>query len=263
MLIAGTVAASCADVTTSSSVPGSIEFVGFPAPALVVGDTLRDVNGIAVPITAVVRNQQGDILTDAVVRYTYVDAPRDTAILVDSVRGFVFASKALKTTATLARIAAKVGANLQVLRSVLVTTRPDSADRLDGAFIDTLRVATPDTARGNTSVPLTVTVRHVQGTPDTVSKVPNWLVKYEVVRPANPTNDSTKSAFLVNDQHRLSNIDTTDATGMAARLVRVRAALFPTGSALDTVVVRATVSYRGKPVRGAPLDIVVLVIKKP
>lgn len=260
-LLAWGFAAACTDVTTSSSVPASIEFSSLPAPALVVGDTLRDIAGKSVPVIARVRNQQGEVLPDAVVRYTYADAARDSALLIDSLSGFVFARKALSATGTTARIAARVGNNLQVIRTVLVTTRPDSVDRLEASAIAVLQVAAPDAPMGNTSGALLVTVRHIEGT--AVSRVPNWLVRFEVLQPANPTNDSTKSAFLVNDQHKLSNIDTTDASGSASRFVRVRSAQFPVGSTPDSVVVRATVTYRGQPVKGGPVRIVVPVIKKP
>jgi len=257
-------AAACADVTSSSSVPASIEFNGFAAPAVVIGDTLRDITGRAVPVLAVVRNQQGDVIEDAVVRYTYADATRDSALLVDSLRGFVVARKALSGSGTTARIAARIGGNLQVIRTLLVTLRPDSVDRLDATAIDTLRVTPPDvglTPKSNTSSALTVTVRHRGDT--AVSRVPNWLVRYELLRPANSTNDSTKGAFLVNDQDKLSNIDTTDNSGSTSRFVRVRPSLFPTGAAVDSAVVLVTVTYKGQAVKGAPIRVVVPVIKKP
>lgn len=255
--------AGCADVISSASVPNSIEFKAFAAPAVVVGDTLRDISGVAIPVLAIVRNQQGDVIEDAVVRYTYADAARDTALVVDSMRGFVVAQKVLRATGTTARIAARSGSSLQVIRTVLVTTRPDSVDRIGAPGIDTLRVTTPDTGAvkaANTSPPLTVTVRHVDSLPS--SPVPSWLVRYELLYPANPTNDSTKVAFLVNQQQKLSNIDTTDFSGNAERFVRIRAEQFPAGAAADSAVVRVTVSYRGKPLKGSPIRIVFPVKKK-
>jgi hypothetical protein len=266
LCIVGTVVAiaACADVTTSDSVPASIEFKSFAAPAVVVGDTLRNIDGEAAPAVAIVRNQRGDILEDAVVRYTYADAGRDTALFVDSLSGFVVSLRALTGTGTMLRVAARVGENLQVLRTVLVTTRPDTADGPKATDIDTLKVAPPDTgtaAVANTSEALTVTVRHVEVA--SVRGVPNYLVRYELLEPANPTNDSTMGAFLVNDVQKLSNIDTTDGTGTAVRFVRVRASLFPTSAAPDSAVVRVTVNYQGKPIKGTPIRIVVPVVKKP
>jgi hypothetical protein len=258
----GVLMSACGDVLSSPSTPASIEFQSFAAPAVVIGDTLRDIDGLVAPVVAVVRNQQGDVLADAAVRYTYADAARDSALLVDSASGVVFSKKALATTGTNARIAARVGGNLQIVRTILVTTRPDSVDRGSTPGVDTLRVVPTDTAASSqTSGELAVVVRHLEGT--TSTQVPNWMVKFVLTHPSNPTNDSTKSAFLVNDLRRLSNIDTTNGSGIASRFVRVRAAQFPATAAPDSAVVEATVSYKGQPLKGSPVRIVVPIIRKP
>lgn len=259
---------SCADVNLGPSVPATIEFSGLAAPAVVLGDTLRDIDGVAAPAHAVVRNQAGDIIADANVHYVYADAARDTAFLVDSLTGYIVSLQPLKGSATTARIAASVGDNLQIVRSVRVTTRPDAIDLGGAASPDTLHVALPDTGAlitKNVSVPLAVTVRHFETTgSDTVrSTVANWLVKYELLQPANPENDSTQSVFLVNELRRVSNIDTTDISGVASRSVRVRAAQFPADTMSDSAVVRVTVKYRGVDVKGSPVRIVLPIIRKP
>ncbi|MEO7997818.1 MAG: hypothetical protein ABI852_10260 [Gemmatimonadaceae bacterium] len=257
-------AAACADIALSPSTPASIEFDVLPAPAVVLGDTLRDVNGLAAPARATVRNQAGDTLKDAVVHYTYADASRDAAFAVDSLRGYIISLKALPVTNTFARISARAGTNLQAIRTVLVTTRPDSVDRAGATIVETLNTTLPDTGAAgvaaNTSKGLSVTVRHVEGA--AVSQVPNWLVKFEVVQPANLTNDSTANVFLVNEAAKASTTDTTDGSGIATRFVRVRASKFPGGSALDSAIVRVTVSYKGKSVAGSPVKIIVPIIKK-
>lgn len=259
------IAAACADVTISPGVPASIELTSFPAPAIVIGDTLRDSSGVVAPVRAVVRDQQGQILPDADVRFVYADGNRDTSIFVDSATGFVVSLKALPTAANGARIAARSGANLQVIRSILVTLRPDSMGRTGSRRLDTLKTTLPDTGStgvaANTSGALSVTVHHIEA--GTVTLVPNWLVRYELLRPANPNNDSTAAVFLVNDAQRVSNIDTTNTSGSASRFVRVRSSKFPAGSAADSAIVRVTVSYRGKPVKGAPDTLVVPIIRKP
>lgn len=256
--------AACADVSLSPSTPASIEFDRLAAPAIVLGDTLRDINGVAAPARATVRNQAGEILTDAGVRYTYVDAGRDAAISVDSVKGFVVALTALAAANPTARISARAGTNLQSVRTVLITTRPDSLGRDVSARIDTLRPTLPDTGTGvsaNTSLGLAVKVFHLEG--DVVTQVPNWLVKFELIQPANPNNDTTANAFLVNEGQKGSTIDTTDGGGNASRSVRVRSSKFPSGTALDSAVVLVTVSYKGKPVKGDSIRLVLPIIKKP
>jgi hypothetical protein len=263
-LVAATVAAACAEVNLGPNVPASITFAPVLAPAIAIGDSLRDANGVAVPIRAAVLNQDGDTLRDAVVTYTYVDINNDTALVIDPVTGFVFARKAL-TNATTARIAARVGLNLQTVRTLALTTRPDSIDRIGQTAIDTFRVTVPDTsATLNTSPLLTLTVRHkdTTKTPVAVTNVAGWLVKYTLLYPSNPNNDSTRSVFLVNENRRASSIDTTDGSGIAGRSVRVRSGAFPSGTAPDSAVVEVSVTFRGQPVIGSPMVLKLPIVRR-
>jgi hypothetical protein len=247
------IVAACAESGTGPNDPGSIEFAPFAAPALVLGDTLRNVDGVATPVVALVRNLHGDILQDIPIQYVYADASRDTSVKVDS-NGYVVSLKPLGsvtvgttvTPATTVRIAARFGEALQVIRTITITTRPDSVDRGSATTVDTLRAALPDSSNGlarNVSSALSVTVRHLDTTSAYVA-VPTYLVKFEVLLPANATGDSTRGAFMVNDNGIASSIDTTDGSGVATRYVRVRPSIFPATTTPDSVVVRATVTYR-------------------
>ena len=252
-IAAGVATAACAEIGTGLQEPAAIELPPFPSPSVVIGDTLRDVAGKVASIRAIVRNVRGDIIADAPVRFLYADNPRDSAIAVDSASGLV---RALRVAKGDARIAARVGGSLQVLRALVVTTRPDS---IDGSATTSLFTTTlPDTGRTrattNTSPALGATVRHIENA-TTVAGVNAWPVQFTIIRPANPTNDTTAAVFLVDDTGRPSTRDTTDASGLASRRVRVRAALFPTGTAVDSVIVQATASYRGSQLKGAPVRI--------
>jgi len=243
-------AAACVEIGTAPSEAAAIELTPFASPSIVIGDTLRDINGVLAPITAIVRNVRGEIITDAPVRFLYADFTRDSALVVDSASGFVRAVRVAKGEA---RIAARVGTTLQVLRTLVVTTRPDTMG-VTGTVAE-LVTAVPDTARlnnnPNISAPISVDVRHLE--PAAATGVNAWLVRFRLIKPSNPGNDTTGAAFLVNSSGRPSVIDTTDAGGAASRRVRVRAALFPAaGVAVDTVAVEVTTSYRGRPVLGAP-----------
>ena len=263
-VVATIVVPACGDVSLSPGTPASIEFDPLPAPAVVLGDTLRDINGVLAPATATVRNQAGDILTDAPLQFTYADASRDSALMVDSISGLVVSLRPLATSTTQARIVARAGGNLQAIRTVLVTTRPDLVARSTAAGLDTLRTTLPDTGSGvaaNTSGALSVVVSHLVGS--VATQVPNWLVQFTLVSPANPSNDTTANVFLVNDSRKPSTIDTTDGSGIASRYVRVRASKFPVGNAVDSAEVSVVVRYRGVPVKGSPVRIVLPVIKKP
>jgi hypothetical protein len=265
------VVAACADITTSPTAAASIELVRDHAPAIVLGDSLRDANDQVVPVRATVRNLKGDILAGAFPHYVYADGARDTSVFVDSLTGYVVLLKPLdsllvgitKTPSSTVRIAARYGNSLIVFDTVFVTPRPDSVDRNGATTVDTLTPALPDTVTGNarnTSIALSVAVRHIDSL-SVATTVPKWLVKFELVQPANPSNDSLKGVYLVNDNGFASVLDTTDGSGNAARYVRVRPSIFPSGTPTDSVVVRATVTFKGQNVKGSPILISVPVKK--
>jgi hypothetical protein len=260
LAVAGAIA--CADVGTAPDVPASIELPPFAFPAVVVGDTLRDEAGVATPIRAIVRNAAGDEIPSLRATYLYADFRRDSAFVVDTATGVVVASRKV----TDGRIAARVGTSLQVIRTLIATERPDTA--FAGTVPSELIVSLlPDTGRaraeGNTTPEIPVTVRNVSGTEPV--GVHGWLVRFRLVKPANPNNDTTQSVFLVDEQLRPSTVDTTSSEGRAGRRVRVRAAQFPVpqGSArvTDTVVVEATLRYKGQIVRGAPVRLIGIVVR--
>jgi hypothetical protein len=248
---------ACADVGTGPSTPASIELAPFSAPAVVLGDSLRDEGGAVSQVKAVVRNSAGDLIDNAAVTYLYAEYNRDSALTVDSARGIVRANGVPKGEA---RIAARVGGALQVLRPLIVTVRPDSVEAK--ATPASLKTVLPDTGRtaanANSTSALSVLVSNRQGTAP--AGVNGWLVRFTLVKPANTSNDTAAVAFLVNDNGTASGLDTTDSGGNAGRRVRVRAALFPTAGT-DTVVVRATVTYKGRPVAGSGVLVRALVTR--
>ena len=247
LLAAGVTA--CVEIGTAPNAPAAIELEPFASPSIVVGDTLRDANGALARINAIVRNVRGEVITDAPVRFVYADFTRDSALQVDSASGLVLA---VRPATGEARIAARVGNSLQVLRTLIVTVQPDfmTVARDTAAVLVT---ALPDTARlndnPNISEPLNVLVRH--NLESTTTGVNAWLVRFRILSPANPSNDSSAAVFLVNTAGRPSALDTTDASGTATRRVRVRAAQFPAGAS-DVVVVEATTTYRGRNIVGSP-----------
>lgn len=264
LAIAAAGSAACSEIGTGVQEAAAIELPPFPSPSVVVNDTLRDANGRVAPIKALVLNVKGDVIADAPVRYAYADFARDSAILVDSATGIVRAVAPAKGLSGDGRIAARVGGSLQVLRSLIVTTRPDSlVAQATGTLLTTVF---PDTGRlnaGRNTVQVNATVKHIEANNAPSTGVNAWVVRFRLVTPANPNNDSTASVFLVDESLRPSVIDTSNTSGIATRGVRVRAASFPaTPGALDSVRVEATASYRGVPLAGSPVTIAVP-IKRP
>ena len=251
-------ASACSEVGSGPNTPAAIEMAPLPSPSVVIGDTLRNIEGVATPIEAIVRNLEGDIITDAPVYYLYADYPRDSALKVDSAKGYVVALKATNPASATARLGARVGSSLQVLKSIIVTDRPDSTDRVGQPAPPLMTTVFPDTGRtganANRSQPLTAVVRH-KTSATTTSVVNGWPVRFELISPANPANDTTKAVFLVDESLRASVLDTTDASGVAGRRVRIRADRYPAAGVTDTVVVHAIVTYKGQPLAGSPVRI--------
>jgi hypothetical protein len=250
VILATGVGIACAEVGLGPNEAAAIELDPFPSPSVVVGDTLRNIDGVVAAVRARVFNVRGDIIADAAPRYLYADFNIDSALAIDSVKGIVVAKK---LSAGDKRIAARIGSSLQVLRPLRIVTRPDSAD---GRSLTTiLGTSLPDTGRrgldSNSTKALDVTVRHLEA--GVVTAARSWPVRFQLLTPANPTNDTMRAAYLIDEQGRASMLDTTDDNGTAGRRVRVRALQFPSGAAVESVVVRATVTYRGQPLKGSPV----------
>ena len=246
------VATACAEIGIGPNEAAAIELDPFPSPSVVVGDTLRTIDGVVSPVRARVFNVRGDIISDAAPRYLYADYNIDSALAIDSATGIVVAKTLVAGDK---RIAARIGGTLQVLRGIRIVPRPDSVSGT--SLTEILGTTVPDTGRqgqeNNSTKALSVTVRNRDG--NAVSPVRSWPVRFQLVSPANPTNDTMAAVYLVDDQGRASTLDTTDDSGAAGRRVRVRALQFPVGAAVESVVVRATVTYRGQPLKGSPVRI--------
>ena len=246
------VGTACAEIGLGPNEAAAIELDPFPSPSVVVGDTLRTIDGVVSPVRARVFNVRGELIGDAAPRYLYADYNIDSALAIDSATGIVVAKTLVAGDK---RIAARIGGTLQVLRGIRIVPRPDSVSGT--SLTEILGTTVPDTGRqgqeNNSTKALSVTVRNRDG--NAVSPVRSWPVRFQLVSPANPTNDTMAAVYLVDDQGRASMLDTTDDSGAAGRRVRVRALQFPVGAAVESVVVRATVTYRGQPLKGSPVRI--------
>jgi hypothetical protein len=238
--IAGIIAfSSCTEIPTSESAVLSLAFDSLPAPAVVLGDTLRDTTGRATPVSATVYNFQGNVVSNPPLRYQALDR----GIHVDSVAGFVVGDSIRDTPA---RIAITVD-GLQATRLVEITLRPDTV--IPVRERDSLLYSLVDTTK-NVSLALAVRVHHSLTSLD--SAVKSYIVSFAVSSPADPL-----LALLVNDAGKESRVDTTDTNGEASRKIRLTPARL--AALTDSVIVLATVRYRGANVRGSPARIVLKV----
>jgi hypothetical protein len=217
-----------------------------PAPAVAIGDQLRDSLGNVAPlrIEAVGRNDEQLPDPDAAFLPTVLPSP----VTIDA-NGFVAASDTATAVHTV-QIVGRVGSKLQTPAvSLLVVPQPDSLERTSDEVktstlpaLDTLRVKVTGLDRSRTRVP-----------------VPGIIVRYRITAlygagAASATALLTLDGGIVSRPDSLVAVDTTDANGGASRTLVVA------GTGLDSVVVFARArSLRGVPLKGDSLHFVLRV----
>ena len=250
-LLAGA-AAACTDVPSDPNTPVSIEFdtLLLPSPAIIAGDTLRDAQGRAVPLRAVVRNIDGKEIADAPVQFVLPDTAARGSLkltlaggdtLVSGLNESLAADSIALSTRRQVRVVASIG-NLQtspielaVVRRprVLVRTNPDS---IVAAYV----YGVSDTNRMHTD---TMGVRVLwKQSPD--SAVRRIRVQYTIVDPASEVLESVRLIRDTTGRDTTSGAITNDA-GYASRRLRIRAKAGAT--AADTIVVEARVILGREP----------------
>jgi hypothetical protein len=80
----------------------------------------------------------------------------------------------------------------------------------------------------------------------------SYLVSFAIVSPAD-----TLLAKLVDDAGLASRVDTTDDSGTASRKIRLSPVRLT--ALRDSIIVNATVKYRGAQVGGSPVRLVLIV----
>jgi hypothetical protein len=234
----GITAAACTEISSSSTAVLSIQFDSLGAPSVVVGDTLRDTTGAVVRPVVHVFNFKGAEIVPAPV---YFLSP-DSGITVDSATGIMVADSLLSTPA---RIIATVG-TLQAVQKVDVTLSPDLIQAVNS--LDSLQYSPIDSSV-NVSPALQVMLTHGVAPNDTAVK--SYIVSFAIVAQSSP-----QLGQLVNDAGQASVVDTTDASGIAGRKIRVHPLSLT--SPIDSIVVNATAKYRGVQVNGSPVRLVLL-----
>lgn len=237
---------ACSDINTDPKVVASIALDSIAAPSIVAGDTLRDSLGFARPVHATAFNLQNAPLTGVPVRYR---SP-DRLVVVDSITGIVTADSVRPTPI---RLVAQAGGLQTVPDSLYIVPIPDSVIAANQR--DSLLYSLRDTA-AVVSNPLSLRVVH-QATATTLDPVQHYLVSYSILYPA----DTLLVRLVGDDPARTARVDTTDADGNAGRRIRLRPIRIV--SPTDSVVVVATVRYRGALVPGTPVRFVLQVKPRP
>ncbi len=235
-LVAGAIVLACVDIPTGADDLLSFSIDPLASPSVVAGDSLRDSEGVATPLSVRAFNYNGEEVETIQARFRALDA----RVTVDSLAGWVVGDS---VSATSSRVLTTVDGFTGFI-SIPVVLRPDTILGVNSS--DTLSYSLTDSA-ANVSDGMGVRVLH--GLTTTDSAVRSYRVSFELAAPQTP-----ELARLVNDAGRLSSADTTDASGLATRRIRVDVSRLV--SLTDSVIVSASVKYRGEHVRGSPLRLV-------
>ncbi len=235
LVTSAAIALACTKIPTSADEVLSFTVNPLPSPSVVVGDSLRDSAGVVKPITVQAFNYQGGATTSPKIRF----AAGDRGIRVDSLTGIVTGDSVRSS----ARIIVSVG-SIQAPVTIGVSLRPDSLAAVNGR--DSISYSLLDST-ANVSPAMSVKLLHGRGGDSTVA---GYRVAFSVIRPAGSIAQLLNDAGIAG-----STADTTDATGVASRRIKLNVAQLTSVS--DSVIVLASASYRGVAVRGSPVRLVI------
>jgi hypothetical protein len=247
-IVAAMAALSCGEVPTLDDGIAYISPVILPAPAVAIGDQLRDSLGNVAPLRIEAFGRNDERLPDPVATFLPTVVPSPVTISED---GFVTASDTVSTVQTV-QLLGRVGNRLQTTTaSLLVVPQPDTLGRSSPEV-------TQDSLPALDTIRVLVTGLNVNGLR---VPVPGIVVRYRITG-VYPANASQGTAILTHDGGTVSRpdslaaVDTTDASGLASRTLVVA------GTGVDSVVVfvRAR-SLRGQPLKGDSLHFVLRVTK--
>lgn len=247
VVVAVALGLACIDMSAPKG-PAWISVLQVPSPAVVVGDTMRDSNGVATPLNIGAFDGSGAPISAASAQFFITDS----APAAHLNQQFVLVGDKLGTI----HVIGQIGALQTPVATVFVTVAPT---RIAAAGpVDTLRV--PVTGDTTTSTAFSVLAVTVHGVGDTASQ--GFVVKFVLKSaPATIAGQTTPAVYLADDLGNPSTADTTDAVGASRRLVvkqyKLADQALAGGQKTDSAVVEASTSYKGVLVSGSPVRFVV------
>jgi hypothetical protein len=219
--------ASCSELGSPSGV-FAISPLLLPSPGIVVGDTMRDSNGVAAPLRVIGFSASGDTLagTNAVfvVLDTFAHLSGSATLVADHIGS--------------TRVLGGIGSLQTLPETVKVTLSPDTLYAADSTHhLKTFSILNGDTLV--TSADLSTRVAHKNGA--ALTDVDAVIVRYSIV--SAPTAKGSVPTITLMNGSFVSTKDTT-VGGRAGRAARLRVSQL-TSVAVDSARIRATASYRG------------------
>jgi hypothetical protein len=248
MLALGAIA--CVELSAPKNQPASISLIQLPELFIVRGDAMRDSLGKIVPPTVVAFDGNGTPISDFTA----------TFFVTDTVPLFGIASNGSLVAGTrtgIGHLLGQIGGVQTPSQQIYVTVEPKALVNTTTGSDTLLLVLNTDSAKAIATFSLSVAVRGGTGAP-TDSGVGGAFVNYRLVSPPLPSTTSAKVAYIGDASNNPSVVDTTAGSGVSQnrRLIVNSSTLADTallnGSKVATLVVEASMSYRGVPLLGSP-----------
>ena len=251
VVVAGIIGIACVDMSAPEGA-ASISALQLPSPSVVVGDTMRDSNGVVAPITVIAFDGTGNpiqanvqlFITDTL-KFSHLGA--NNVLVGDSVGQ--------------TRLLGQVGTLPTVVAVIPVTLAPAKlVSNPDTSFHGIHAPAGPDSAATIASAPISVRVLSSNDKPSQ-----GIIVRFQILQ-APPTRPESHSPAVYlgnpNNNQLPSAVDTTDSDGNATRSLIVISNFFTdslrAGRKADSAIVFVTAKYKGAQLPlGSPLRIVV------
>jgi len=238
-------ALACHDISVGAGKAAAVSLDSLASPSIVVGDTLRDTLGVARPLRGTAYDDNGDPIPGFTLRFRALDP----GITVDSITGVAVADS-IRSTPSRIIVDAKGLQTSPV--NLFVVPVPDTF--FVASSPDSLVYSLTDTTPA-LSGPLSVIVGHRSSATLGYDPVQAYIVSYTMTYPTD-----TVLARLVNGNNNRTTVDTTASDGSASVAVRLRPLSLTQPT--DSVVVLASVRYRGSFLSGSPLRFVLRVKPK-
>jgi hypothetical protein len=217
---------SCREIPAPEGGVAALGPLQLPSPGVVAGDTMRDSTGLVAPLSVLAYGVDGQLLTSP---------PASVFVVLDTTAHMADAFLIGDRLGT-ARVVGGIGAIQTRQSQVKVTLRPDTLTSVDSVLHRITYTLGSDTVVN--SPPLNVDVQNVGATLTGVEAV---IVRYII----DQAPSGTPPTVLLMNGNVASNRDTTDGTGRASRVARLRLNALTT-FASDTAFITATASHRGR-----------------
>lgn len=243
-----TLAVACIDLSAPKG-PASISTLNLPSGFVVRGDVMRDSTGAPAPPGVFAYDANGNLMPDVQAQFFIIDsAPAahfdENGLLVGDRLGTI-------------RLLGQIG-NLQTpTLTIPITVAPTTIARAPGT--DTIKAPLgKDSANSIGSTPISVVVTGVGDT-----AVQGVLVHLKLTRTLASSSQTQPAVYFVDQSGKPMSADTTDASGKTSKakldvLSRNLAdQALVSGQKIDSVIVEASATYKGVPLAGSPVRLVV------